>query len=215
MAVQTALGCSLSWRLRCRCMKRSDLPTTVPVNQADSAPAAFGSGAVRIVGFDPGLNVTGYGVIEVQSGRTQLVEAGTVRSKGEAIEDRLLTIHRGVQEILATFQPTSMAIEQLFVHTRFPKTAILMGHARGIICLAAAEAGLTVHHYLPNRVKSMLTGSGHAGKEQMQMAVQRELQLKSRPEPADAADALAIALADYHLRLRPQPGRRVRFHENT
>ncbi|NBP87479.1 MAG: crossover junction endodeoxyribonuclease RuvC [Planctomycetia bacterium] len=196
-------------------MKRSESPATVPADNADVRPPAFGSGAIRIVGFDPGLNVTGYGVIEVHNGRTQLVEAGTVRSKGEAIEDRLLTIHRGVREILTTFRPASMALEQLFVHSRFPKTAILMGHARGIICLAAAEAGLAVHHYLPNRVKSMLTGSGHAGKEQMQMAVQRELQLRSRPEPADAADALAIALADYHLRLRPQPGRRVRFRENT
>jgi crossover junction endodeoxyribonuclease RuvC len=96
-----------------------------------------------------------------------------------------------------------MAIEQLFVHARFPKTAILMGHARGVICLAAAQSGLAVHHYLPTRVKSTLTGNGHAGKEQMQAAVQRELGLVSRPEPADAADALAIALADYHLRLRP------------
>jgi crossover junction endodeoxyribonuclease RuvC len=177
--------------------------------------AAPSSAPLRIVGFDPGLNVTGYGIIEVRDGQTRLVEAGTVRSKGEAIEERLLTIHRGISEILATFRPDSLAIEQLFVHTRFPKTAILMGHARGIICLAAAEAGLAVHHYLPNRVKSMLTGSGHANKEQMQLAVQRELRLHVRPEPADAADALAIALADYHLRLRPQPGRRPQFRENT
>ena len=195
-------------------MKQTDSPSIAPLNHANVGSPALDSGAIRIVGFDPGLNVTGYGVIEVQDGRTKLVEAGTVRSKGKAIEDRLLTIHHGVREILTTFQPTSMAIEQLFVHSRFPKTAILMGHARGVICLAAAESGLTVHHYLPNRVKSMLTGSGHAGKEQMQVAVQRELRLRSRPEPADAADALAIALADYHLRLRPQPGRQVRFREN-
>ena len=170
---------------------------------------------LRIVGFDPGLNVTGYGVIEIEAGKTRLVEAGTVRSRGETIEARLLTIYQGITEILSTFRPSSLAIEQLFVHTRFPKTAILMGHARGIICLAAAEAGLEVHHYLPNRVKSMLTGSGHAAKEQMQLAVQRELQLRAKPEPADAADALAIALADYHLRLRPRPGGRPRFRENS
>lgn len=194
-------------------------PRTTPEQSSLTADLAAGRPAVavplRIAGFDPGLNVTGYGVIEIQAGQTRLVEAGTVRSRGETIEARLLTIHRGVREILEAFQPGSMAIEQLFVHTRFPKTAILMGHARGIICLAAAEAGLEVHHYLPNRVKSMLTGSGHAGKEQMQLAVQRELQLRVRPEPADAADALAIALADYHLRLRPRPGGRPRFRENT
>lgn len=180
-----------------------------------SSPVGLQPSSLRIVGFDPGLNVTGYGVIEIEAGQTRLVEAGTVRSRGETIEARLLTIYRGITEILSTFRPASLAIEQLFVHTRFPKTAILMGHARGVICLAAAEAGLEVHHYLPNRVKSMLTGSGHAAKEQMQLAVQRELQLRAKPEPADAADALAIALADYHLRLRPRPGGRPRFRENT
>ena len=157
----------------------------------------------RIVGFDPGLNTTGYGVVEWSGSSVRLLEAGTVRSRSESLETRLAEIHAGVREVLEAFRPGAMAIEQIFVHARFPKTAILMGHARGVICLAAAQAGLAVHHYLPNRVKSTLTGNGHAGKEQMQMAVQRELGLVSRPEPADAADALAIALADYHLRLRP------------
>ena len=159
--------------------------------------------SLRIVGFDPGLNITGYGVIECFGDRAKLVEAGCIRSRGEGLGERLLTIHKGVVEVLETFRPAAMAIEQLFVHGRFPKTAILMGHARGVICLAAGQAGLTVHDYLPNRVKSMLTGSGHAGKPQMQAAVQRELGLARPPSPADAADALAIALADYHLRVRP------------
>jgi crossover junction endodeoxyribonuclease RuvC len=157
----------------------------------------------RIVGFDPGLNTTGYGVVEWSGRAVRLLEAGTVRSRSELLETRLAEIHSGVREVLEAFRPGALAIEQIFVHAKFPKTAILMGHARGVICLAAAQAGLAVHHYLPNRVKSTLTGNGHAGKEQMQMAVQRELGLVSRPEPADAADALAIALADYHLRLRP------------
>jgi crossover junction endodeoxyribonuclease RuvC len=155
-----------------------------------------------VVGFDPGLNVTGYGVIEWTGGRVRLVEAGMVRSRGEALETRLAAIHAGVREVLAALAPGAMAIEQIFVHARFPKTAILMGHARGVICLAAAEAGLAVHHYLPTRVKSVLTGSGHAGKPQMQAAVQRELGLVAPPQPADAADALAVALADWHLRIR-------------
>ncbi len=157
----------------------------------------------RVVGFDPGLNVTGYGIVECHGGIVRLVEAGTVRSRGEAIEDRLASIHAGVREVLEAFTPNAMAIEQVFAHARFPKAAILLGHARGVICLAGAQAGLAVNHYLPNRVKSMLTGSGHAGKEQIQAAVQRELGLSKRPEPADAADALAVALADWHLRLRP------------
>ncbi|MFM7034584.1 MAG: crossover junction endodeoxyribonuclease RuvC [Planctomycetia bacterium] len=161
------------------------------------------AGTIRIVGFDPGLNVTGYGVVECHGATVRLVEAGTVRSKGESLEARLGTIHAGVTEVIRHFSPDAMAIEQVFSHSKFPKTAILLGHARGVICLAGAQAGLAIHHYLPNRVKSTLTGSGHAGKPQMQAAVQRELGLAAKPEPADAADALAVALADYHLRLRP------------
>jgi crossover junction endodeoxyribonuclease RuvC len=163
----------------------------------------MGSSSLRVVGFDPGLNVSGYGVIEVVRNVVRLVEAGTVRSKGESLEARLLTIHAGVAEVIAHFRPDAMAIEQVFAHAKFPKTAILLGHARGVICLAGAQAGLAIHHYLPNRVKSTLTGSGHAGKAQIQAAVQRELSLATKPEPADAADALAVALTDYHLRLRP------------
>jgi crossover junction endodeoxyribonuclease RuvC len=166
-------------------------------------PSTMPATAHRVVGFDPGLNVTGYGVVECHGGTVRLVEAGTVRSRGETLEDRLHTIHVGVCEVLDALKPQAMAIEQVFAHARFPKAAILLGHARGVICLAGRQAGLAVHHYLPNRVKSTLTGSGHAGKEQIQSAVQRELGLAARPEPADAADALAVALADYHLRLRP------------
>ena len=157
----------------------------------------------RVVGFDPGLNVTGYGIVECRGASVRLVEAGTVRSRGESLERRLASIHEGVREVLETFKPSAMAIEQVFAHARFPKAAILLGHARGVICLAGAQAGLDIHHYLPNRVKGTLTGSGHAGKAQVQAAVQRELSLATKPEPADAADALAVALADWHLRLRP------------
>ncbi len=161
------------------------------------------STTLRVAGFDPGLNTTGYGIVECDGATVRLVEAGTVRSRGESLEDRLMSIHSGVREVLEAFTPSAMAIEQVFSHAKFPKAAILLGHARGVICLAGAQAGMAVHHYLPNRVKSALTGSGHAGKEQIQAAVQRELGLATRPEPADAADALAVALADWHLRLRP------------
>jgi crossover junction endodeoxyribonuclease RuvC len=159
--------------------------------------------AERVVGFDPGLNVTGYGVVECHGATVRLVEAGTVKSKGETLEDRLHTIHAGVREVIEACRPTAMAIEQVFSHKQFPKAALLLAHARGVICLAGVQAGLAVHHYLPTRVKGTLTGSGQAGKDQIQAAVQRELGLAAVPRPADAADALAVALADYHLRLRP------------
>lgn len=160
-------------------------------------------GVERVVGFDPGLNVTGYGVVECHGGTVRIIEAGVVRSRGETLEARLQAIHTGVREVIDACRPTAMAIEQVFAHAKFPKAALLLAHARGVICLAGVQAGLGVHHYLPNRVKNTLCGSGHAGKEQMQAAVQRELGLAAAPKPADAADALAVALTDYHLRLRP------------
>lgn len=161
-----------------------------------------GCPAVRVVGFDPGLEVTGYGVVEWCSGVIRLVEAGTVRSRGVAIEERLASIHDGVREVIEELRPGALAVEQLFVHGKYPRTAILMGHARGVICLAAAQCGLGVQHYPPARVKRLLTGSGRADKGQMQRAVQRELGLATLPQPADAADALAVAITDWHLRLR-------------
>jgi len=178
------------------------MPTSSPSPRPSSSDVADPAAWQRVVGFDPGLNVTGYGVIDCRGGVVKLVEAGTVRSRGETLETRLATIHEGVREVLAALSPSAMAIEQVFVHAKFPRTAILMGHARGVICLAAAQAGLTVNNYPPARVKSLLTGSGQAAKEQMQAAVQRELALAARPEPADVADALAVALADWHLRIR-------------
>ncbi|MFM7242705.1 MAG: crossover junction endodeoxyribonuclease RuvC [Planctomycetaceae bacterium] len=177
-------------------------PRSLP-DQAPERTVSPPPGVERVVGFDPGLNITGYGVVECHGGTVRVVEAGVVRSRGDTLEARLHAIHSGVREVIEAFAPTAMAIEQVFAHAKFPKAALLLAHARGVICLAGAQAGLAVHHYLPKRVKSLLTGSGSAGKQQMQAAVQRELKLPKVPEPADAADALAVALADWHLRLRP------------
>jgi len=100
----------------------------------------YAAGMPRVPGFDPGLETTGYGVIECRGPLVRLVEAGAVRSRGASLEARLASIHRGVAEVLEVLRPTAMAIEQVFSHARFPRTAILMGHARGVICLAAAQA---------------------------------------------------------------------------
>ena len=179
-------------------MPRVPAPADPPLARSIAAPGRADDW-LRLVGFDPGLETTGYGVIECRGQAVRLVEAGAVRSRGVSLEARLASIHRGVAEVLEVLRPAAMAIEQVFSHARFPRTAILMGHARGVICLAAAQAGLAVHDYPPARVKRMLTGSGQATKEQMQAAIQREFGLPSRPEPADAADALAVAIADAHL----------------
>ena len=169
----------------------------------------------RILGIDPGLNTTGYGVIEVtlpeNSARTgatpiglgkgiRLIEAGIVRSQPKgSMESRLNEIFTGVQEVIQEHQPDTMALEQLFSHYERPRTAILMGHARGVICLAAGQAGIDVSHFEPTRVKKVMTGNGRAPKHQIQLAVKLQLGLANIPEPADVADALAIAICGHHL----------------
>ena len=120
-----------------------------------------------------------------------------------SLTERLREIHQGVADVIAAFQPGVMSLEQLYSHYQRPRTAILMGHARGVICLAAAQAGIEVVHYSATQVKKILTGAGRAGKAQVQRAIQRELKLASIPEPPDVADALAIALCHYDLKDTP------------
>lgn len=158
----------------------------------------------RILGIDPGLNVTGYGVLDVVGGRLKLREGGVVRSQsGGSLTERLAWIHRGVADVIDTFQPRVMAVEELYSHYRHPRTAILMGHARGVICLAAAQAEIPVIHYAATQVKKILTGSGRAAKSQVQRAIRDELGLAEVPEPDDVADALAIALCHHYLKGKP------------
>jgi crossover junction endodeoxyribonuclease RuvC len=150
---------------------------------------------MRVLGIDPGLNITGYAVAETGARGPKLVEAGVVRGGDRgAISGRLQAIHAGVAEVIAQFKPASIAIEELYSHYERPRTAILMGHARGVICLAAAQAGIGVSAYAATKVKKLLTGNGRAPKSQMQAAICREFGLTAPPEPADVADALAIAL---------------------
>jgi crossover junction endodeoxyribonuclease RuvC len=160
-----------------------------------------------ILGIDPGLNTTGYGVLDCTGGKIQLREAGVVRGKTrESLTARLVELHDGVLEVIESLRPQVMAVEQLYSHYNQPRTAILMGHARGVLCLAAAKHGIPVVHYSATQVKKVLTGSGRAPKSQMQQAIQRELKLKVTPEPHDVADALAIALCHYYLGVRRNPG---------
>jgi crossover junction endodeoxyribonuclease RuvC len=155
---------------------------------------------MRILGIDPGLNTTGYGVLDFTSGQPRLVEAGVVRSKARgSLGDRVKEIHDGVADIIATLKPEALAIEELYSHYDRPTTAILMGHARGVIILAAAEAGIPVVNYPATQIKKTITGNGHAAKWQMQEAVRRELNLPTLPEPPDVADALAIAMCHCYL----------------
>lgn len=135
-----------------------------------------------------------------------LCEAGVVRSKRNgSLESRLGEIHHGILEVVNLFSPSVMAIEQLYSHYARPRTAILMGHARGVVCLAASIHGLSVEHYPATRVKKVLTGNGHAGKVQVQKAILRELKLPSLPGPLDVSDAIAVAICHYYLSRRTNP----------
>ena len=168
----------------------------------DGYPVSF----TRILGVDPGLRITGYGVIEEALGGPRVCEAGVVRSATEpgsrGLAERLRSVYTGIVEVIEQFQPSAVAVEQLYAHYAHPRTAILMGHARGVIFLAAAEHGLPVASYSATSIKKTITGHGRASKEQMQHAIGRELGLDALPEPADVADALAAALCHYHLRNR-------------
>ncbi len=157
---------------------------------------------MKILGIDPGLNITGYGVIEVAGRRVRLVEAGVVRggsSSNRSLAERVAEVYRGVTEVIEAHSPAVMAIEELYSHYDRPKTAILMGHARGAIILAAQLGDVKVKHYAATQIKKTLTGNGRAPKSQMQQAIARELGLAGPPEPADVADALAIAMTHWFL----------------
>ena len=150
---------------------------------------------MRILGIDPGLQITGYGVIDLDRARPKLIDGGVIRLKPRTlIPDRLVELEIELESLVDDHKPDVCAVEQLYSHYNHPRTAILMGHARGVILLVAARRGVRVEQYAANRIKQSLTGFGHASKAQMQRAIQSLWNLKDVPEPADVADALAVAL---------------------
>ena len=173
--------------------RSSSAPDTVPLARPEQA---------RILGVDPGLQVTGYAVLEVRPRGPHVREAGIVRTDdGGQTADvaiRVRCLYDGIVEVMKQYRPEVLALEQLFAHYEHPRTAILMAHARGVILLAAAQNGVPVVDYPASTVKKRITGNGRATKEQMQFAMLRELNLPRLPEPHDVADALAIALCHYY-----------------
>lgn len=163
---------------------------------------------MRVVGIDPGLRLTGYGCVETAlgngararlevpgAGGVVLVEAGVFRLKqGRSVADRLVELERDLAEALQRLRPEVVAVEKVFAHYKHPTTAAIMGHARGVVLLAARRAGMEILELGATEVKKSLTGNGHASKGQMQGAVAAQLGLATRPEPADVADAIAIGL---------------------
>jgi len=154
---------------------------------------------MRLLGIDPGMRITGYGCVELNApnplAEPNLIEAGVLRFKSsKSIEDRLVEMHTALAELIEELQPTHVAVEKLYAHYKHPRTAIIMGHARGVILLAARQADLPVAHLPSTEVKKSITGNGHATKQQMQLAVASQCKLDKPPSPPDVADAIAIAL---------------------
>ena len=150
---------------------------------------------MRILGIDPGLGITGYGLIELSDRNLEVVEAGIVRSNAKyKIERRLSEIYRKIVSLIEDTGPDIVVLEQLYSHYKHPRTSILMGHARGIICLAIAEQKIQLVNYPTTRVKKAVTGRGHASKQQVQRTVASLLNLKAVPESIDVTDALALAV---------------------
>jgi len=151
----------------------------------------------RILGIDPGLRLTGYGLVDLATGAIEptLVEGGVIRLDAKKpMAQRLYQLDEEMKALLARAQPTHAAVEKLYAHYKHPRTAILMGHARGVILLAATRAKVPVSDVPSTEVKKALTGYGHASKEQMQRAIAAQFGLPEPPRPPDVADALAIAL---------------------
>ncbi len=150
----------------------------------------------RILGVDPGLRTTGYGAIEADASGLRLIEGGVLRPDPEQpLERRLVQLHDGMLEVVRALRPDRVVIEELWTAYEHPQTAVLMGHARGVIALAAGECGVAVHDIAHAAVKRALAGSGSAPKQQVARMVVQLLGLSAPPAPADVSDALALAIA--------------------
>ena len=151
-----------------------------------------------ILGIDPGMAIVGYGVIEGNNNTLKAIDYGAITTPSTMeTPQRLVTIYDAVQELIVRYQPDEVAIEELFFNKNV-KTALTVGHARGVAVLAAAKTGLDLYEYTPLQVKQSVVGYGRAEKAQVQQMVKILLNLKEIPKPDDAADALAVAICHHH-----------------
>ena len=149
---------------------------------------------MRILGIDPGLCTTGYGIIEDKT--FKLIEAGVIKTRANTpIQARLKKIFDALTEIINEHKVSVLVLEKIYSHYKHPTTAILMGHARAAVCLACGENEVRLVNYPSTKIKKTITGNGHASKQQVQIMVQNILKLKSPPEPVDVSDALAMAIS--------------------
>ncbi len=154
-----------------------------------------------VIGVDPGIATTGYGIVrEMPGGELQVVDYGALEtSKARSLPERLHDLHHSLRDLIARWQPQEAAVEALFFAAN-AKSAMSVGHARGVALMTLHEAGLTIAEYTPMQVKQSISGYGGADKRQMQEMVRLLLRLPGIPKPDDAADALAVAITHIHHR---------------
>ena len=151
-----------------------------------------------VLGIDPGTAITGYGLVREDEAGLTLVDYGVITTAaGRPLPERLQAIYQGLADVAREHQPQQAAVEELFF-SRNVRTALSVGHARGVTLLALADAGLAIHEYKPQEIKQAITGYGGAGKQQVQEMVRLLLNLDAVPEPDDAADAVAVAVCHIH-----------------
>ena len=154
---------------------------------------------MRVLGIDPGLNITGYGLVEDEGPNIKLIEAGVIRTSSEKpIRDRLRKIYDSLSEIVEEYWPETLVLEKIYSHYKHPVTAILMGHARGVVCLLCGKYNLRLINYASTHLKRSIVGRGRASKVQVAGVVKTILNLKKLPQPEDVTDALALAISHLH-----------------
>jgi crossover junction endodeoxyribonuclease RuvC len=155
---------------------------------------------MRILGIDPGLITTGYGVVEIKNGGVKILEAGTIEPNvKDPFEQRLFKLHLHITDILKAHHPDVVVLEKLYAHYKHPSTSTILGHARGVICLAVAQQKTELVEQSVKRIRKALIGNGNATKSQMQEFVKRLLNIKSSSFKLDASDALSLALGQAHM----------------
>ena len=155
---------------------------------------------MRILGIDPGLITTGYGVVEMKTGGVKVLEAGTIEpNTKDPFEQRLLKVHRHITTILQAHHPDVVVLEKLYAHAKHPTTVAVLGHVRGVICLSVAQQKIKLVEHSVKRIRKALIGNGNATKIQMQEFVKEVLNIKSPSFKLDASDALSLALGQAHM----------------
>ncbi len=154
---------------------------------------------MKILGVDPGLYISGYGLIDWDNNAATLIEAGIVKTKkDDEVQRRLQYIYRSILALVKRMKPEAIALEKLYSHHRHPTTSYALGQARGLICLISAELNIALFEYPSTRIKKAVIGRGRASKEQIQRIIQQFLKITDRPKYFDITDALAVAITHGH-----------------